>query len=228
MSTLSGGPNIVTNGLVLWLDAANPKSYASGSTTWNDISRGGNNGTLVNGPTFNTGSGGSIVFDGTNDYVNCGNSTTFNISQHSICFWFYPKQSSIREIIYKAATAASSPGPYEVYQYNNNIAYRLNNTSSPSTTQIGTVPLTLNRWHHISATYDNVTMKTYINSILDINTSFATTLATTTGALNIGAYTDGGYPMLANLASVQVYNRTLSAQEVLQNYNSLKSRFGLT
>ena len=69
MSTLSGGPNIVTNGLVLSLDAANPKSYVSGSTTWNDISRGGNNGTLINGPTFNSANGGSIVFDGVNDFI---------------------------------------------------------------------------------------------------------------------------------------------------------------
>ena len=52
MSTLSGGPNVIVDGLVLWLDAANSKSYISGSTTWNDISRGSNNGTLVNGPTF--------------------------------------------------------------------------------------------------------------------------------------------------------------------------------
>ena len=69
MSTASGGPNIVTNGLVLSLDAANTKSYISGSTVWKDLSRGGNDGTLVNSPTFNTGSGGSIVFDGVNDYA---------------------------------------------------------------------------------------------------------------------------------------------------------------
>jgi len=227
MSTLSGGPSIVTNGLILNLDAANPKSYVSGSTTWNDVSRSGLSGTLVNGPTFNTGSGGSIVFDGTDDYVNCGNSTLFNLNQHSICFWFYPKQTAIKEIIYKAGTSISNPGPYEVFQFNNNIAYRLSNNANPSSTQVGTVPLTLNRWHYISATYDNITMKTYINNTLDINTAFTTILLNTTGALNIGAYIDAQYPMLANLALVQVYNRALSAQEVLQNYNATKGRFGL-
>jgi hypothetical protein len=61
-------PNIVTDGLVLYLDAANVKSYVSGSTTWVDIAA-GNNVTLTNGPTFNSGNNGSIVFDGTNDYV---------------------------------------------------------------------------------------------------------------------------------------------------------------
>jgi hypothetical protein len=65
-------PKTVTDGLVLYMDAANSKSYVSGSTTWNDISRSGNNGTLVNGPTFNSSNGGSIVFDGTDDYVSFG------------------------------------------------------------------------------------------------------------------------------------------------------------
>jgi hypothetical protein len=69
MSTLSGGPNIVVDGLVLYLDAANQYSYVSGSTAWNDLSRSNNNGTLINGPTFNSANGGSIVFDGIDDYV---------------------------------------------------------------------------------------------------------------------------------------------------------------
>ena len=67
--SFSYSPKIITDGLVLYLDAANPYSYVSGSTVWNDISRGGNNGTLINGPTFSSANNGSIVFDGTNDYV---------------------------------------------------------------------------------------------------------------------------------------------------------------
>ena len=73
-------PKIVTDGLVLYLDAANSKSYVSGSTTWNDISRSGINGTLVNGPTFTGSNGGSIVFDGVNDYVSLNNNTTTQFS----------------------------------------------------------------------------------------------------------------------------------------------------
>jgi hypothetical protein len=64
MSTVEGGGNIITDGLVLLLDAANSKSYPGTGTTWTDLSRSGNNGTLINGPTFNSGNGGSIVFDG--------------------------------------------------------------------------------------------------------------------------------------------------------------------
>ena len=69
MSTLNGGPGIITDGLVLYVDAANSYSYVSGSTVWNDLSRTTTSGSLINGPTFNTRSGGNIVFDGINDYV---------------------------------------------------------------------------------------------------------------------------------------------------------------
>jgi hypothetical protein len=72
MSTVSGGQgNIVTNGLVLNLDAANPRSYEPpfNGTVWNDLSGNGNNGTLVNGPVFSGSNGGFLRFDGTNDYA---------------------------------------------------------------------------------------------------------------------------------------------------------------
>ena len=66
-------PNIITDGLVLYLDAANTKSYPGSGTTWRDLSKSQLNGTLTNGPTFNSSNGGSIVFDGVDDYVNLGN-----------------------------------------------------------------------------------------------------------------------------------------------------------
>ena len=221
--------NIVTNGLVLYLDAANLKSYVSGSTTWSDMSGNGNNGTLVSGSGYSNQNGGAITFDGVNDYVNCGNSATLNLNQHSICFWFYPKQDATKELIYKASSTNSSPGPYEVFQFvGNRIYYRLNANSTPNTTQTGTIPFILNTWQYICATYDNITMKTYINTTLDINAPFTTTLTNSTGVLNIGAYTDAQYAVLANIASVQIYNRALSAQEILQNYNATKTRFNLT
>ena len=83
--SVEGGPDIVTNGLVLYLDAANNRSIVSGSTTWFDLSRNGNTGSLINGPTYSSANGGSIVFDGANDYVACGNLTTLN--NMSIGMW---------------------------------------------------------------------------------------------------------------------------------------------
>jgi len=69
---LAHSPRIITDGLVLCLDAGNPKSYPGSGTTWTDLSGNGNNGTLTNGPTYNSGNLGSLVFDGVNDYVNLG------------------------------------------------------------------------------------------------------------------------------------------------------------
>ena len=75
----NGGPNIIEDGLVFAVDAANKKSYPGSGTTWADLA-GSNNGTLINGPTFDSGNGGSIVFDGTNDYSEMGIATDLSTS----------------------------------------------------------------------------------------------------------------------------------------------------
>ncbi len=82
MSTVEGGGNVTTNGLKIYLDAGNPKSYVSGSTTWYDLSGNNVNGTLTNGPTFSPEANGCIVFDGIDDIV----TTTFNKVQTSNTF----------------------------------------------------------------------------------------------------------------------------------------------
>jgi hypothetical protein len=81
------GPHIVTDGLILSLDAANNKSYPRSGTTWNDLSGNGNNGTLVNGPTFSSANGGSIVFDGTNDVVSTTLVQTF-VNELTVETWY--------------------------------------------------------------------------------------------------------------------------------------------
>ena len=88
------GPNIITDGLVLALDAANSRSYPGTGTTWSDLSGNGNSGTLTNGPTFNSGNGGSIVFDGVDDNISFSGNT-FNYSpgtsgEVSLEIWVYP------------------------------------------------------------------------------------------------------------------------------------------
>jgi hypothetical protein len=88
--------SIVTNGLVLYLDAANRISYVSGSTAWNDMSGFSNNGTLVNGPTFNTGDGGSIVFDGVNDYITLGTQNLIS-TDFTINLWFNATTNTTKE-----------------------------------------------------------------------------------------------------------------------------------
>ena len=96
---LSHSPRIVTDGLVLCLDAANSRSYPKTGTTWTDRSTSGNNGTLTNGPTFDTNNGGSIVFDGSNDSVV---TSDFDLDYISIFTWFKPTNfSAYREVVGK-------------------------------------------------------------------------------------------------------------------------------
>ena len=91
MSTSEGGPNIVTDGLSLYVDAANSKSYPGNGTIWSDISKTGDDGTLVNGPTYNPNNNGSILFDGLDDYVNFSELTPANtLNTFSFGLWFSP------------------------------------------------------------------------------------------------------------------------------------------
>ena len=228
MGTQYAFGQIVTDGLVLCLNASDRNSYVSGSTTWNDVSGRGNNGTLTNGPTFNSLNGGNIVFDGSDDYVNCGNNTSLNLNKHTICFWFYPKGTTTKEIIVKSNDSNNGVGPYEVFQNGGKIWYRLNYNSNPNTTITGGINYNVNQWNYIVATYDNINMKTYINTVLDINTSFTQILTNSTGDLCVGAYADAQYPLNADISIVTIYNRALTALEVQQNYNATKSRFGIT
>jgi len=106
------GPNISTSGLVLALDAANTKSYPGSGTTWTDMSGNNNNGTLTNGPTFNSANGGSIVFDGSNDFVTLGNQSVLGFTNgiFSVEAWVYIPNSwtagsQYPNLISKGATA---------------------------------------------------------------------------------------------------------------------------
>ena len=99
---LGHSPRIVTDGLVLCLDAANKRSYPGTGTTWTDL-KGENNGTLTNGPTFDSSNKGSIVFDGTNDYINCGNGSEFSITEQItlICWMKKTSNSGYHHLISK-------------------------------------------------------------------------------------------------------------------------------
>ena len=225
-------PNIVTNGLVLHLDAANIKSYPRSGTTWNDMSGNRNNGTLTNGPTFSSGNGGSIVFDGTDDYVNT-NTLTGSLTT-TVCVWCkvnYASSKNFGRIVEKGTNSewtlclnkALSPATKFNLQYfdSNNILQ--SNTDIDST-----------KYQFVAATIqDNGTSASaslYVNGILDKTGNRAVTVSNLNGSIFIGsnqnylstASTNGNIPM------VWYYSRVLSASEILQNYNATKTRFGLT
>jgi hypothetical protein len=218
MSTVGGGVNIVTNGLVLYLDASNTKSYISGSTTWNDVSRSGNNGTLVNGPTFNSANGGSIVFDGVDDFVS-GSCTTVNANVGMTTFIW-------------VRTTISSPQVFFSHTSGVNNGFRLEIDGGQFLLTFGGVAnyssgngVSDGNWKQLAATTVGTSGRIYING----NLVASPTVGTMQGIPN--QFVISGFLTIrflnGNVASTSLYNRALSASEVLQNFNATKSRFGL-
>ena len=222
---------IVTNGLVLNLDAAKVDSYPGTGTTWYDLSGNNNNGTLTNGPTFSgIGKQASIVFDGSDDYVNVNSSNSLNITGDlSLNSWIYctGKNGSYRTIISK--NYANDNPTYEIGIANTNTLYWYGNGIA----KYGPTTINLNQWYNLSVTI-NSTAKTgvlYINGNVESNMSGLATQLTSSNPLYIGVDAPSGVGeqsfFIGNIANAQVYNRALSAAEVSQNFNALRGRYGI-
>lgn len=232
MSTVTGGQgNIVTNGLVLNLDAANPRSYAPpyNGTVWRDLSGNNNDGTLTNGPTYNSLNGGSIVFDGVNDYVTLSTFTYKFNTPFTISIWVNPITVTVNKTFISNYNAATNNGVFVEVTTNNilRFVYRNNSTNIFDYTT-GDV-INSNTIYNIVAVYDAISAQTYINNVRSIQSASATQLFQTTNSIleinrlnpSLGRY------MNTNTFSVQIYNRALSATEILQNYNATRARFNL-
>ena len=242
MSGQIGYRDTITNGLILNLDAANYKSYPGSGTTWTDLSQYKSNGTLTNGPTFSTLNGGGITFDGTNDYVNISQVPSLSNVSKFTYFSFIKFQSKAN------GCGIFSYGQTNVYTSdiffwwnttspNNSLAFQINN-GADGTAFYSYIPTS--SWISLAVVYDgtqstNATkLKVYINNVqitLDFNTYNvpATTGSPVNPKCMIGDYasTIGTYTFLGNIATTALYNKSLTSDELSQNYNALKGRFGL-
>jgi hypothetical protein len=241
MATQYSFGKIVTDGLVLCLDAADRNSYVSGSTTWMDIA-GSNNSTLVNGPTFNTGSGGSIVFDGVNDYVSIpGTLPLNNINKftYNSFLTFNNKGGVYGNGFFSYGTTNNYP--YDIFFFWNSptadLQFQINNGADGAAIYTFAPPsgfINLCVVYDGSQSTNDTKLKVYINSIqitLNFNTftvpSTTATLSNPTCLIGDYACTPGYYTLTGKVAITQIYNRALSTSEVLQNYNAQKSRYNL-
>lgn len=225
MSTVNAGwrgPNIVKEGLVLYLDAASGTSYSpyNSGTTWRDISGNNNNGTLTNGPVYNITNGGSFVFDGVNDYLIVP-SLTWTPSAFTV-FWF--TLGNTRTDYNQGIGAANGWGAFNFHTtivgslyVGIDIATRLTPTTIPNNTY------TLGVYQNFVFSYSAGSGSLYKNGVA-IGSKAMNAPGPWGGFLMGGASSN---TINGNIGLVQIYNRALSAQEVLQNYNSTKGRFGL-
>jgi hypothetical protein len=225
MATQYSFGKIVTDGLVLCLDAADRNSYVSGSTVWRDVA-GSNNGTLTNGPTFNSGSGGSIVFDGTDDYTVVNHNTSLNLLEtFTLSTWVFPTRNNSQDYIFSKFNSYAIIIGYQSGYVN---FYNLSYQPTALATQI---PISNNQWtnivysKNINSVSNNWNGYKNGNSVFSLSQSF--TLNPNTADLLIGSALTNLNFFQGNIASVQIYNRALTPTEILQNYNAQKSRFGL-
>ena len=228
-------PKIVNDSsLLFYLDAVNTKSYVSGSTTWTDISKGGNTGTLVNGPSFSSANGGSIVFDGTDDYCNVPISAVPTGNQATVSFWtkFNVTQASS---IFSAYNSAGQRQINIHLTWSDSVAYWDCGATGGTYDRINSSTLTTAQktgWHNWVFTKDATagTMVIYLDGIsLASGTGKTNTIGTISTASKrcaIASFDDTMY-YSGNISSMLLYNRALSATEITQNFNTHKSRFGL-
>ena len=213
-----GGPNIVDNGLVLYLGAGNIKSYASGSTTWFDKSGFNNNGTLINGPTFNTGSGGSIVFDGVDDFVNLPDGLLSGTGDFTIIQWVQSNGDGNGYTTFGNYSAGNLQ-----FGWSASIVFLwLDNSSAYASRNNFTTAITMIAGRRIGTTTNYLKNGTVIST-----GSSNASIGTSSANFRIGTNSLGGERYNGKIYTTMVYNRGLSNIEVLQNYNATKGRFGL-
>jgi hypothetical protein len=225
--------DIVRTGLVLDLDAAQPLSYKGTGTTWSDLSGNGNTGTLTNmdSTNFNSANGGYLTFDGTNEYVTCGDpsSLNFGTGNFTISFVVYTTVYGFQGGSYVGKGNGTTIG----FDFRDNSFFVYGTLGLIAQ---GAFAATLNVWEHHTIVYDSSSspyVKFYKNGTYTggstTNNSANISSINTSQPFRIGLSVAGGPTRYFNgrMPLVQAYNRALTSTEITQNYNALKHRFGL-
>jgi hypothetical protein len=217
---LSHSPQIVRDGLVLYLDAANIKSYPGSGTSAIDLSSAKNNGTLVSGTSFSTDNGGSFVFDGIDDRIDCNNP---GLAQRiTISSWVKCTNVAASNNI------VSKNGPYFMRIVGSVVRFNILTSVGSWLFQNGTTTLSNNVWYNLVMVYDGAFFKGYINSNPEFSVS-KTGDVQSNAALYIGFTPQGGENAGFNgsIAQVSIYHKALTDNEIKQNFEALRGRYGI-
>jgi len=225
----STGRSIVSAGLVLELDAGNTGSYPGTGTTWTDLSGNGLNGTLTNGPTFSTTKGGSIVFDGTNDYVAPTSfSDSFLQNNWTISFWVNfdaINAGSINDRTLLQHGSSATRSGLHLCERSTKILFGMYADDLTSNQSIS-----ISTWYNLVFTINNSTFlqQIYINGSLDNSrTAGGAYIGSGSNARICGAVIGFGLPFDGFMSLCTAYNRVLTTSEIQQNFNALRGRFGV-
>lgn len=240
MSAYSG-PEIVNDGLVLALDAGNSRSYPGSGTAWTDISGFGRNGTLTNGPTYSSANGGSIVFDGTNDFISIpsqfdaqapltgyGSFTGADTNAYTLEIWIKTTQISGTNFYTAPHLIGRDNGDIwaNLSLYNGYVYFvHYNNAwldNLKSTTMVSN-----GLWHQV--VYVNNTNETgiiYIDGVSEVSGSSSLSGTNYFSPDYIGRGYSSGY-FQGNISTCKFYDRSLTSQEIQQNFSATRARFNI-
>lgn len=227
---------VIQSGLVLNLDSGVSSSYPGSGTTWTDLSGLSNTGTLTNGPTYTSSNGGYITCDGSNDYILANNTSLnsqFSSTSVSHFTWVYPTsagqivselgQTTINTSWHDSNIEISTAGAFSFSTWHNSLTNKVVSSNQ-----------SFNQWYYVGFTYDGTTLTAYINGSSIGTTTFSRQAPYNNGqqthyalcatdSTNMGTQGYAG----ARIASFKVYNRALTLSDVQQNFNALRSRFGI-
>jgi hypothetical protein len=224
---ISAGPSAVSDGLVFQLDAANLRSYSGFGNTANGLIS-GIGGTLVNGIGFSSANNGSFFFDGTNDYISVSHSSVLTPSDNfSVSFWINQKRAAPGLEVPLSKYGGTDNGWLFVID-NYTMGFDGRNGTNQYQRAASSVPMTLNTWYFFVGIKNGTNMSIYQNGTLTGSYTWSTSgvLATSLRDFIIGQ-SNGAYYTNSNISQVSMYNRPLSATEVMQNFNAMRERYNL-
>ena len=225
MANYYGTPAIVTDKLVLAYDAGNQQSYITGSGTCTSLVS-NIDGTLTNGAGFSSNNQGIFDFDGTDDNIRTTDALSTILPDDLVTFEVWVKAAALdseRDALLCSLAGGwtagiglriendliSNSALFWIGAWNTNYAYKA---------------ITVTDWNHIVGTYDDATMRVYVNGVEGTSASDASTMQKT-NVITVGIGATSDRPLDGQIGQARIYNKTLSASEVLQNYNATKNRF---
>jgi hypothetical protein len=216
------GENIITDGLILYLDAGYKSSYGGSGTTWYDVSGYGNNGTLTNSPTYNSSNNGSIVFDGVDDYISIvGVNSLFEVANatFTVNMWVYA---------YAIQNRMGLWGKNDAYEFGFISSGSIQFWSPGGTFSVAIVDSNyLNQWKMITSINSPQGSYVYSNGVLIGYGGQLSGVGGSNFAIGSGFDPPGTNTFNGRIGITQIYNRALTETEISQNYNAQKGRYGL-
>ena len=227
MGLLHSG-SIVTNGLVLCLDAGNARSYPGTGTIWNDLTVINSSCELINSPVYSSTNPGFFQFN-TNTVARIPNNTLLDTQTPTVEVWIKTNALNQNGFWFEKGTVNTQ---YSLFQEGSQIQWRQRFTNGTLTTlSLSSSSINTTKWFQVVGTFVSGNRKLYVNGSLLTSDTATGIIDTNNGGMSIGAY--GGYSggrsyyYNGSLSICRVYNKVLTQDEILQNFNATRGRFGL-